>query len=166
MKTCNKCGLEKELTEFSICRTSARGSEWLRGVCKVCLAAKGRAWRAANGDQARSNKRAWMSSNPEQVMLNSARQRAKRVGVPFNIDLGDINIPQLCPVLGIPLHRNSGNGPSANSPSLDRIIPSLGYVKGNVAVISNRANIIKQDANPEEILAVYNWLASVLPKTA
>ena len=43
-------------------------------------------------------------------------------------------------------------------PSLDRIIPTKGYIPGNIAVISQRANCIKSDATSEEIEAVHNWL--------
>lgn len=42
--------------------------------------------------------------------------------------------------------------------SLDRIVPSLGYVPGNVAVISHRANRIKSDATADELRAVADWL--------
>ena len=51
-----------------------------------------------------------------------------------------------------------GGGFARNSPSLDKIIPSKGYVEGNVAWISFKANAIKNDANSEEILKVSKWL--------
>ena len=64
-------------------------------------------------------------------------------------------IPLHCPVLGLPLYRNSGGAAQGpNSPSLDRIDPDLGYVRGNVKVISARANSIKSNATPEELLRV------------
>jgi hypothetical protein len=67
----------------------------------------------------------------------------------------DIVIPLHCPVLGLPLYRNSGGAAQGpNSPSLDRIDPALGYVQGNVKVISSRANAIKSNASPEELLRV------------
>jgi hypothetical protein len=44
------------------------------------------------------------------------------------------------------------------SPSLDRIKPELGYVPGNIQVISARANVMKNDATPEELLAFANWV--------
>jgi hypothetical protein len=58
--------------------------------------------------------------------------------------------------------KSSGGYQSDGSPSLDRIDPKKGYVKGNVAVISYKANRIKQDATPEELEAVASWLRSVL----
>jgi hypothetical protein len=51
--------------------------------------------------------------------------------------------------------------PTDNSPSLDKIIPSLGYVRGNVQVISQRANSIKRDATLAELeLLVQNMRAN------
>jgi len=47
------------------------------------------------------------------------------------------------------------------SPSLDRLKPHLGYTKGNVAVISDYANRIKQDATPEEVMAVARWMETI-----
>ena len=75
----------------------------------------------------------------------------------FNITIEDINIPEKCPVLGIPLvlHKGEGKGPKYDSPSVDRIDSNLGYVKGNVRVISWRANTLKSNANYTEILALY-----------
>ena len=74
-------------------------------------------------------------------MYRAAKARAKEKGRDFNIELSDIVIPTLCPVLGIPMDR----------PSLDRIDGTKGYVKGNVRVISHRANMLKNDATIEEL---------------
>ena len=62
----------------------------------------------------------------------------------------------MCPVLGIPLVIGEG-ACSDNSPSIDRIIPELGYVKGNIKVISRRANRIKNDATPDELFKVWQY---------
>jgi hypothetical protein len=80
-----------------------------------------------------------------------ARRRAAKLGIPFSIEPSDITIPDTCPMLGIPIKRSVGHK-SANSPSLDKKIPSLGYVKGNVWVISDKANTMKQDATPEQLV--------------
>jgi hypothetical protein len=69
----------------------------------------------------------------------------------------------VCPVLGLPLFPGRGQ-PTANSPSIDRVDPSLGYVRDNVWVISNRANMIKNDATLEELEALVCALRTKLAK--
>ena len=100
------------------------------------------------------------SISAEREMLYSARKRAKAKGLPFSIEEIDIVIPSHCPVLGIPLvrHVGEGKGGKPDSPSLDRIVPERGYVRGNVRVISQRANTIKQDATLAEIEAVASYM--------
>jgi hypothetical protein len=76
----------------------------------------------------------------------------------FDLRVEDISIPEICPVLGIPIAVGNSNGPSPNSPSLDRFIPELGYVRENVRVISWRANRLKSDATLEEIESVARYM--------
>lgn len=135
MPTCFKCGEAKEETEF----LNAKKNRW----CRECNRALARDWYAAN---------------PARSMLASARKRAKKQGLPFDITIEDIKIPPYCPALGIPLVPAASRGaPTPNSPSLDRIKPELGYVKGNVIVVSLRANQIKSNASLEEIKMVYDF---------
>jgi hypothetical protein len=91
------------------------------------------------------------------------KERAKRTNTPFNIEPSDIVVPTHCPILGIPLRVRVGQGKGYhdNSPSLDRINPRLGYVKGNVRVISNRANLLKSNASSEELVKVLADLRSI-----
>jgi hypothetical protein len=77
----------------------------------------------------------------------SARERRLQ----FNIEPKDIQIPEFCPVLGIRIKQSLRKGPSDSSPSIDRIFPERGYVKGNIRMISQRANRIKNDATTEEL---------------
>lgn len=96
-------------------------------------------------------------------IVNIAHQRSKIKGVPFGITWKDITFPLLCPVLGIPINYGVNNGNvHDSSPSLDRRIPELGYVKGNVQIISAKANRIKTNATPEELrkVADYFWMMS------
>lgn len=95
-------------------------------------------------------------------MLKRAKARARAHRLPFNLTPDDVTIPATCPVLGITL-RTAGIGGADDSPSLDRIVPQLGYVPGNVAVISNLANRIKSNANPDQIAAVARWAATLVP---
>lgn len=88
-----------------------------------------------------------------QKMLRDAEKRAAERGMPFSISLEHIGQPSVCPVLGIPIVWTLTR-PAKNSPSLDRLVNTLGYVPGNVWVISRRANAIKNDASPDELRRV------------
>jgi hypothetical protein len=98
----------------------------------------------------------WRAANPLKWMSQVAKYRAKKAGLPFDEDLSDIVIPEFCPILGLRLSKGTGKACAA-SPSLDRIVPSLGYVKGNRWVISNRANTMKNDATLDEIILLGKW---------
>ncbi len=98
----------------------------------------------------------------ETRLLGWAKQRAIRKGLPFNLTLSDIIIPSRCPALGIKLIPGSN---SNSSPTLDRIIPDLGYTKGNVVVISALANAIKSSGTPREILMVAMFYKKLLKET-
>lgn len=106
-------------------------------------------------------KRGLNRRNPLSICLQQAKQRAKKLNLPFNIKLEDLELPTVCPVLGISMQVNTGHC-KENSYSLDRIIPELGYVKGNVAIISYKANTIKNNASIDELEKVLLWLKSKL----
>ncbi len=96
-------------------------------------------------------------------LYNSARQRAKNLGVPFSLTLAYLKsiypADGKCPVLGIELQR--GLVTQDQSPSLDRFCPSDGYVRGNVTVVSYLANRIKQnETNPEVFERLATWMMS------
>lgn len=81
-----------------------------------------------------------------------ARKRANLNGITFTISVHDIpEIPEYCPVLGVRIKANTSAGPLDSSPSIDRLIPSRGYVPGNIRIICNRANRIRSDATAEEL---------------
>jgi hypothetical protein len=98
-------------------------------------------------------------------MLSRARQRATKAGIPFAVERKDITIPEKCPVLGIPLsfgNSQKKKAPEWNSPSIDRLIPELGYVPGNIAIISHRANLLKNAGTLEEHKMLVEWLTRAL----
>ena len=101
-----------------------------------------------------------LSKTKSHERWENAKKRAKKFGLDFNIEVQDCEAPEYCPVLGIRLV-STNSGPSDNSPTLDRINPAKGYVKGNVVVISNRANRIKNDATVEEMRRVADWFEKV-----
>lgn len=90
-------------------------------------------------------------------ILPTLRARAEKAGVPFNLTAATLPpVPLLCPALGLTLKSTFGCA-SDGSPSLDRLIPELGYVVGNVAWISFKANRIKNDSTLEELENVARW---------
>jgi len=117
--------------------------------------------KAFTNEESRLRMKERMLTSPEKVMLCDARKRAKKKGFEFNLDESDIVIPDTCPVFGIPLFK--GNGLQCpNSPSLDRLDSKLGYVKGNVVVISWKANDTKGDSTLAEIDAVIRWMEKTI----
>lgn len=92
---------------------------------------------------------------------SNAKRRAASSGVPFDIDVDHLQeiFPKdwRCPILGIKLEWGERGGLNS-SPSLDRKDPNLGYIKGNVAFISQRANRLKQDASLEELERILSYL--------
>lgn len=136
-----------------------------KNQCKQCRNAYVRQWKANNRERAAEIRRKSYSKRRAEdplvaikTQLNAAKYRARRKGVPFEITVDDLPpVPELCPALGIPLDRSGGKN-SDNLPEIDRIIPELGYVPGNVAWLSRRANTIKNDAKYDEIFNVAEWL--------
>jgi hypothetical protein len=98
---------------------------------------------------ARTNNKLYRLMNPEAYICTRAKLRAKKFGLEFNLTKYDIKIPPVCPILNIPLVIEAGQGHLPGAPSLDRIDNSKGYIKGNVAVISHRANTLKSDITIE-----------------
>ena len=92
--------------------------------------------------------------HPAQRMFHSAAERARKKGIEFDLDLWKLEVPQVCPVLGIPLDRRD----IQHAPSLDRVDPKRGYTHDNVRIISFRANSIKQDATADEIKRVLEYM--------
>ena len=83
-------------------------------------------------------------------LVNGARQRAKKFSIEFSINLTDFAIPEVCPLRRVPFKVGTGKH-TDDSPTLDRKDPRLGYVKGNVWVISHKANRLKGDFTPDEL---------------
>lgn len=107
--------------------------------------------------------RSQRKKKPENYMLVRAKSRAKQKGLAFNLTLDDFEVPKNCPIFKKPLVVGSG-GVTDWSPELDRIIPSKGYVRGNVIVISRRANRIKNDATVEELQLIASFYKRFTPK--
>lgn len=108
----------------------------------------------------RNNNKMYRLLNPETYLWTTAKARAKKLGKEFNITKYDIAIPTVCPVLGIPIVVDVGKGRRPDAPSLDRKNNDLGYIKGNIAVISNRANTLKNNGTLAEFEKLVEYLKS------
>jgi hypothetical protein len=138
----------------------AKRNEYLkayRAKNSTVLAARKKARYASNREAAVD----YVKRNRERVLLSKSRTSARASGMEHNITLEDIVIPEFCPVLGIQLDRNAW-GRAANLPSLDRVDSTKGYIKGNVRVISWKANNLKCDITAAEALAIANYIQSHL----
>jgi hypothetical protein len=108
-------------------------------------------------DHVNAQKRRDRIKHKVHYMVTAAKQRASKKGLDFNIEKSDIVIPEYCPILGVKLI-NGNKDDYEYTPSLDRIDPTKGYVKGNIQVISKKANSMKNNANEKELLAFANWI--------
>jgi len=92
-------------------------------------------------------------------MVANAKQRAKKTGIPFDLHFTDLVLPDVCPILGIPLQKGEGRREDY-SPSIDRVHNDRGYVKGNVAIISWKANKMKSDLSLETTKSLVKYMES------
>lgn len=96
-------------------------------------------------------------------MCAKAKTRAKKKGWDFDLDKDYIKsiwpVDNLCPVYKTPFVMCETN--SNQNASLDRIDSSKGYVKGNVMVISWRANNLKSDASLHELEVLVEYLKRI-----
>ena len=104
-------------------------------------------------------KQAWVED-----MVRQAKTRARKANppIPHTLLAKDVMsiITDECPVFGTPFVFRGNKKMLPESPSLDRLNPKLGYVPGNVMVISVKANLIKSAYGSEDILKVGEWLKS------
>jgi len=144
-KQCSKCKMLKHTSEFfNNCTTKTKFSSH----CKVCS--------VKNKTKLLKTQRGHISK-----ILTGIRMRVRTKNIPFNLSLDYVNsiTTETCPIFGTSFDWGiDKKGHSPNRPSLDRVIPELGYVKGNVVFISTLANRIKQNVTEKELYAVADWL--------
>ena len=124
-------------------------------LCKSCTQEAGRRYYKNNKEKYERTRK----ENPIKVLLKNIKARAKKNNISFDLNVDDLVLPDACPVLGIKIIPFDN---SDNSPSVDRFIPELGYVRGNCQIISKRANHIKNNATLEEIEKLYLWMKDYL----
>lgn len=144
VSVCNDCSSDKwgkgphcQMCETPISEKSKSIKSMSKTLCKECESFK---WENTSDEE---KWKACISNN-----LKGARHRASIQQVPFSIKLEDFTYETECPVYGIPY---TYLGPRDSSPSLDRLVPEKGYVKGNVKIISMKANADKSNMSIEHL---------------
>jgi len=157
-------------------------------ICRGCRADYNRAWKERNRERytdrrrelyaerhaaaQREKHRRRLELTPLKIRARIMRQgmleRSARLGIPFDRDeitlgyLVDlIERTPLCPCCGKEIDYGYREGKFRDrSPSIDRCVPSLGYVPSNIALICWRCNNLKRDATADELEAVARWMRS------
>lgn len=155
---CLVCGQELPFYKFDLAYKSITGRRW---CCKEC-------WSRLKGETGLSdnalrrkydlefNTKSYEQKKQDRqrhfvhYMWKSAKDRAIKKGLEFTIEEKDIIIPKVCPLLGTPIEFGTKENYD-RSPSLDRIDNTKGYIKGNIWVISKKANLMKSSATLEEL---------------
>jgi hypothetical protein len=93
-------------------------------------------------------------------VYKNVKKRATELGLPFDLTRRYIEgiIPDTCPVFDTPFTFYGNQKMKGTSASLDRLKPELGYVEGNVRVISIKANNIKSNATAKDVAKVAQWM--------
>ena len=149
-RVCKRCGEEKSLSSF---QKDSGGRISTVGVCPSCQAINAKERRDTNkssGDIMRTIRE----------KLYGAKKRSIASGRKFNITVEDLlPLPEYCEILGIKLeYVVNGNERPDGTASLDKVIPDLGYVKGNVRIISTKANRLKSDLDLEMIEKIKEYI--------
>ena len=140
-RNCTTCSTLKPLEAFHK-HSKCRGG--YNSVCKECKKS--------------ITKNQWKNYSLEYKIFNRTRSRATAKNINFNLELSDIIIPKECPVFKVPFIYNDKDW----SASIDRINPNLGYIKGNIMIISNKANRIKNDASLKDLQQVVSFYTKVV----
>jgi CRISPR/Cas system CSM-associated protein Csm5 (group 7 of RAMP superfamily) len=161
MKKCRNCKLIKDLKNFQNWIHPKNNKEYTRHTCRECINLKNKNKQTPAQLRSKAKREKKRRDDPAYRMYHGAKQRAKKQNLPFDIDQDYIRtiIPSHCPVLEIPLS-NGEKEFHDNSLSLDRLVPSKGYTKGNVCVISDRANRLKRDATLDELKRLVFYMES------
>ena len=133
-------------------------------MCKSCRTTK--ANQSPNRNVKRENNPAWKGYKeiPYGWFSNYFERKSKR-----KQKIGNITIQQVhelwekqdrkCALSGVDIGFASSG--TRHTCSIDRIDSSKGYIKGNVVIVSLRANILKNDATPEELEALSRFYNNI-----
>ena len=141
---CSECNEIKTLEDNFFFKVKKNGYKYFYTYCDDCKYKK---------------KCAKMNSNVDYIISDRwyhIKQAAPKKNTIFDISKEDFieqykNQNGLCFYTDLPMVCLWGYGKQRNAMSVDKIIPTLGYVKGNIVFCLNRINMAKHDFALEEI---------------
>lgn len=163
-KLCSMCKKFKSIQDFHKRTGTLSG---LAPSCKDCSNSRNKETRIPYSNLDEKQKKLILESNKksrdimplENKIFIRAKKRSRELNLEFNLELSDIIIPKICPILDIDLIPS--NKITDNSPSIDRIKNNLGYIKGNIHIISNKANRMKSNGTKEELEKLSNYFNNI-----
>ena len=166
------CGTVRNVSYANLANSKSKSCGCLRDELRPTYARK-RDFSGLNNPRARNSAKenggVWLpSSSVWYKRAASIFHGAKNNGIPLGFNsaaelalyIRDI-APAKCPVFNVEFVER-GNGYSRFSPSVDKINPKLGYVRGNMQVISLLANCMKRDSTEEELRLFAEWVVKGL----
>jgi len=150
VRICKKCMIEKPYSEFYVNSKGNRPS-----TCKECKRKAERSRKRSRSDQEAAAYHEWRLENRGHALVNVARYRAKKRGMPFDLDPEDIQAridAGRCELTRIPFNLDQPR--SWNAPSLDQINPGAGYTKANVRVVLYAVNVMANTWGHGRILEI------------
>lgn len=142
-QVCRNCNKSFPFSNYY--KTTTKTRHGYMTVCKKCHLASCR--------RRASNK---VSGDPRARLFLSSYVRASANNIEHTITLSDIELPKFCKYLNIELDYREANVRKSrlpfDCPSIDRIDPTKGYIPGNIQVISNLANRMKNNASVEQLI--------------
>jgi hypothetical protein len=147
-KFCSVCHAEKPSTSFRVRSDTAKQ----RPFCLSCEAKIKKNRYLLNRSESLLKQEQRRFEKPTDIILNQAKARAKKKNLDFNLSAEDIVLPERCKYLDVPLTNIQGYGVVWENYSIDRIDNNKGYIKGNVEIISRKANSMKNMATKEELV--------------
>lgn len=172
-KNCSKCGKEYPATSEYF-RTSSICKGGISNVCKKCVAFAKKEWRQNTGRYKKGPRQ--LISFAERCATDSILRRAmilrqgivkrsKEKNLPCNLEILTVSYFDVllrsnasCECCGLELDFSFKNQVNERSPTVDRIIPALGYVIDNIAIICWKCNAIKKDAELAELKNLLEWM--------
>ena len=164
MKICRTCKQEKPLTEYHIQNTKLN---LYKTACKSCRRIEAQKHYIKNTEYYHTKRKNWRIANPKKSWAtnakHSARSRAKVRGIECSITQEYIYsiAPDRCPVFNTPFIFTGNKVQNSESPSIDRIDVTKGYIEGNIVIISMKANSIKNAYKADDIAKVSKWLKGI-----